>query len=136
MNPILRNILAIVAGVILGAFVNMGIIKLSGTLFPVEGLDVNDPESIKAAMADMPMVNFMMTWLAHGLHALIAGFVITKLAANSHKTWSLVGGAIVFLGGLMMVLEVGGPTWFIAADLLLAYIPMAYLGWMLAGKGK
>jgi hypothetical protein len=32
-----------------------------------------------------------------------------------------------------MVVMCGGPGWFIAADLLLAYIPMGYLGGILAG---
>lgn len=136
MNPILKNVLAVIAGVVIGGLANAAIINLSGTMFPVEGLDPNDPESIKASMANMPLVNFFMVWLAHALHAFLAGFIITKFAANSHKTWALVGGAIVLLGGLMMAMQIGGPTWFLAADLLLAYIPMAYLGWMLAGKGN
>ena len=35
-----------------------------------------------------------------------------------------------------MVLICGGPVWFIAADLLLAYIPMDLLGGLLAGWKK
>jgi len=33
-----------------------------------------------------------------------------------------------------MVRMVGGPTWFIITDLVLAYIPMAYLGKIMANK--
>jgi hypothetical protein len=32
-----------------------------------------------------------------------------------------------------MVIMCGGPVWFIASDLLLAYIPMGFLGGILAG---
>lgn len=34
MNPILRNILAVVAGIIAGSAVNMGIIMLSSSIIP------------------------------------------------------------------------------------------------------
>jgi hypothetical protein len=44
-------------------------------------------------------------------------------------------GVFFLLGGVMMVILVGGPLWFIACDLLLAYIPMGFLGGFLA-RGK
>ncbi|MEZ4979370.1 MAG: hypothetical protein R2772_08730 [Chitinophagales bacterium] len=34
MNPILRNILAVVAGIVVGSAINMGIIMISGSLIP------------------------------------------------------------------------------------------------------
>ncbi len=34
MNPIVRNILAVVAGVLLGSVVNMGLIQISGAVIP------------------------------------------------------------------------------------------------------
>ena len=34
MNPIVRNILAVVAGVLLGSVVNMGLIQISGAIIP------------------------------------------------------------------------------------------------------
>jgi hypothetical protein len=40
------------------------------------------------------------------------------------------------LGGIAMILNCGGPAWFIATDLLLAYLPMAYLGGFLAGRKR
>jgi hypothetical protein len=37
-------------------------------------------------------------------------------------------------GGISAVVMFGGPFWFKAVDLLLAYIPMGYLGATIAGK--
>jgi len=34
MNPIIKNILAVLAGVVLGSAVNMGIIMISGSIIP------------------------------------------------------------------------------------------------------
>lgn len=42
-------------------------------------------------------------------------------------------GVFFLLMGIFMVLSVGGPLWFIILDLVGAYIPMAWLGYKLAG---
>ncbi len=41
-----------------------------------------------------------------------------------------VGGPFL-LGGIMMLMMLPSPMWFIILDLVLAYIPMGYLGWCL-----
>ena len=47
MNPILRNILAVVAAFVLGGAMNMGLILLgSAALPPPPGVDVNDPVAV------------------------------------------------------------------------------------------
>ena len=41
MNPIFKNILAVIAGCVLGSAVNMGIIMVSGSIIPPpDGADV------------------------------------------------------------------------------------------------
>jgi hypothetical protein len=49
----------------------------------------------------------------------------------------MVGFIVVFnfIGGVLMVIDLpGAPLWFDLTDLILAYAPMGYLGWVLAGK--
>ena len=46
MNPILRNILAIVVGWFGGSLVNMGLIKVGHLVKPIEGLDPNDMDIV------------------------------------------------------------------------------------------
>ena len=36
MNPIIRNVLAVVAGWLIGSFINMGLIQLGHGVFPIE----------------------------------------------------------------------------------------------------
>jgi hypothetical protein len=51
MNPIIRNILAVLAGVAVGTIVNMGFIQLGGSMVsPPEGIDPSDMDSLKANM--------------------------------------------------------------------------------------
>ena len=73
------------------------------------------------------------TWMGHTLGTLISAFVAARLAA-SHPMWFAIGiGVLILFDGIAMILNCGGPMWFIATDLLLAYIPMALLGGRLAG---
>jgi hypothetical protein len=129
VNPIIRNVLAVVAGLIAGSIVNMGLISC-GPMFvePPPGADMTTPEGIKAAMSQMTVAHFLVPLAAHGLGT-FAGALIAALIAATHKIrFALVIGAVFLLGGIAMVAMVGGPLWFVVCDLGLAYLPMAWLG--------
>ena len=134
MHPILRNILAILAGLVIGSFVNMGIIMLSGSIIPPpEGADVTTTEGLKAALPLFEPKHFIMPWLAHALGTLAGAFVATKIGIP-RKIWLGLAVGIFFLtGGIYMVASVPSPVWFSITDLALAYLPMGWLGSKLAG---
>ena len=135
MNPILKNILAVIAGIIIGGLVNMAIITISGSIAPLpEGVDPNDIESIKANIQRYSVGNLLLPIVAHGLGTLVGAFVAAKLAVKGHKTLALAVGAFFLLGGIYMAYLIPeAPMWMKTADILLAYIPMGWLGWKLAG---
>jgi hypothetical protein len=131
MNPIVRNILAVITGAILGSIVNMGIIMISGSIIPPpEGADVTTTEGLKAAMHLFQPKHFIMPFLAHALGT-FAGALIAGLIAASHKIKFALGiGVLFLLGGVASVFMLPSPVWFTILDLVVAYIPMAYI----AGK--
>lgn len=48
MNPIIKNILAVIVGIIIGGFVNMGIILVSGSIILLpKGVYVTTTEGMK-----------------------------------------------------------------------------------------
>lgn len=133
MHPILRNTLAVVAGAIAGSFINGGIISISGSLIPPpEGADISTEAGLKAAMHLFEPKHFLMPFLAHALGTLGGAFLTAKLAASRHLILALLIGMLFFAGGFAMVLMLPAPAWFNATDLLLAYFPMAWLGWRMA----
>ena len=73
-------------------------------------------------------------FFGHALGTLVGAFTAAKLAVSNHMKVSLGVGVFFLIGGTMMVKMVGGPMWFNVVDLLLAYIPMGFLGGMLAKK--
>jgi hypothetical protein len=134
MNPIARNILAAIGGFVIGSVVNLGLITLGMSVVPLpEGTDVSTMAALRESMKLLPPVNFIFPLLAHAVGTITGAFVAAKLAASHHRKFAIGIGVCFLIGGIAMIVNCGGPVWFIAADLLLAYIPMALLGGFLAG---
>ena len=131
MNPIVKNVLAVIAGIFLGSAVNMCIIMISGSIIrPPDGVDVTDMESLKSSMHLFEAKHFLFPFLAHALGTLVGAFTAASIAASHKMKFALAIGAFFLVGGIMNAFMLPAPTWFIALDLLAAYIPM---GWI-AGK--
>lgn len=131
MNPIVRNILAVIAGVVVGSAVNIGIINISGSIIPPpEGTDVTTTEGLKAAMHLFEPRHFIFPFLAHALGTFVGAFLAALIAATHKMKFALGIGLFFLLGGIASVFMLPSPTWFILVDLLGAYLPMAWI----AGK--
>lgn len=134
MNPIIKNIIAVIAGVAIGSVVNMGIVMVSGAIIPPpEGGDITTMEGLKATMHLFEPKHFVFPFLAHALGTLAGAFVAAKIAASHKIKMALIIGVFFFIGGAVNISMLGGPIWFSVLDLAIAYIPMAYLGGRWAG---
>jgi uncharacterized membrane protein len=132
MIQILRSILAVVAGIIVGSIVNMGIIMLSNSIImPPEGVNPSDMESLKASMHLFEPKHFLMPFLAHAIGTLVGAFVAGLIALNHKLIISLVIGFFFLLGGITSIFMLPSPLWFTITDLGLAYLPMAWFGFKL-----
>ena len=129
MNPIIKNILAVISGLILGSAVNMGIIMISGSIIPPpDGADVTTMEGLKASIHLFQPKHFIFPFLAHSLGT-FAGAILTALIAANHKMkFALVIGAFFLIGGIANTYMLPAPTWFNVLDLVGAYIPVAWFG--------
>ncbi len=134
MNPILKNILAVVAGLVAGSLVNIGLVNLGPSVIQLpEGADISTMEGLAESMKMFTPANFLFPFLGHALGTLVGAFIAAKFAASHAGKLALGVGAFFLMGGISAVVMLGGPLWFKIADLALAYIPMGYLGGMLAG---
>ena len=137
MKTIARNTLAVVLGWVVGSIVNMTIITLGPHVIPLpEGADVSTMEGIRESMKLFGPVNFIVPFVAHALGTLVGAWVAAKLAVSHHVKLALGVGVLFLLGGIAAASMMGGPVWFIACDILLASIPMGYLGGVLAAGRK
>jgi hypothetical protein len=137
MHPILRNILAVIAGFIVGSIVNGLLISISSSVIPPpEGADTSTMEGLQAAITLFEPKHFLFPFLAHALGTLVGAFVAAKISSNYGLQLAMLVGTIFFIGGLYMVFIVPAPLWFDILDLVVAYLPMAYIGWIIAKKKK
>ena len=135
MSKPVRVILAVLAGLVIGSLVNKGLTLLSDKVIaPPEGLDAATMEGLKAGMHLMEPKHFLFPFLAHALGTLVGAFVAAKIASTSLPAYII--GALFLIGGITMAVHLPAPLWFEATDLILAYIPAAWLGQTLAtGRG-
>lgn len=129
MHPIIRNILAVLAGLVLGSLVNGGLIGLSGHIIPPpDGVDITTEPGLKAGIPLFEPKHFIFPFLAHALGTFTGALTTVLIAANRKMSLALLIGLLFFIGGAMMVYKLQAPIWFNIADLVLAYFPMAFLG--------
>lgn len=135
MNPVLKNTLAVVAGIIGGSVVNMGIINLSGSVIPPPtGAEVTTMEGLKTTMHLFEPKHFLMPFLAHALGTLAGALIAASIAATRKMTFALVIGCFFLAGGIANVVMLPSPLWFTVTDLVFAYLPMGFLGGKIANR--
>jgi hypothetical protein len=136
MNPIAKNVIAVILGLVIGGVVNMAIIICGPLVVPMpEGADFSTAEGAKASIHLLRPVHFAVPFLAHALGTLVGAFVAAKLAASHRMKLAIVIGVFFLLGGIAAAQMIGAPLWFTALDLIIAYIPMAIIGGSL-GRGN
>lgn len=135
MNKKIRIILAVVAGLVLGSAVNMGLILLSPMVIPPPpGVDVTDMDSLAESMHLFQFRHFVFPFLAHAAGTLVGAYLAVMIAAGYRLKISMLIGSFFLLGGITNAIMLPVPGWFAGLDLIGAYLPMAWIGGRLTGK--
>lgn len=130
---ILRFILALLLGLLAGSLVNMGLVLASGAVIPPPaGADATTLEGLKASIHLFQPKHFLFPFLAHALGTLAGAFLAARIAAAGRTAAAFAVGGLFLAGGAINCVLLPAPAWFMAADLLLAYLPMAWIGRRLA----
>ncbi len=134
MLIIFRAILACLFGLTIGSAVNMGLIMVGPSLIPTpEGVDVTNMDSIGAAMHLYEPKHFVVPFLAHALGTLTGAFTAYSIAGRYRVYAAYAVGALFLVGGITAAFMIPAPVWFIVLDLVVAYLPMA---WVSSQLGK
>ena len=131
MNPTLRNVLAVLVGAVVCIVLNGLLLEVLMSLNPPpDGFDPNKLDTFGLLRAK----HLMNAFAAHALPTVIGGLLAALIAARRHRAISIIVGALHLVGGIIAAAMVPAPFWFIALDLTMAYLPMAWLGWKLSRK--
>ncbi len=132
MNATLKNILAVVLGLIIGSAVNMGLIMISSSIIePPSGADVTTMEGLKESIHLFEPKHFLFPFLAHALGTFVGAFLATLISISHKMKIALLIGVFFLIGGIINTTMLPSPAWFTVLDLAGAYIPMAWLGYKL-----
>lgn len=137
MSPVLRNVLAVIAGLATGMVVNMGLIIIGAMAVPPpEGVDPMNAESIAANIHLFEVKHFIFPFLAHAIGTLAGAFVATKIGASRHLVFAMTIGGFFFVAGIINLTQIPAPLWFAIVDVTFAYLPMGWLGYQIGRKRK
>ncbi len=137
MNPVVRNVLAVVAGVVTGGVVNMGLVLLGPAVIPPPaGADVTTMEGLRQSLHLFEPRHFVFPFLAHALGTFAGAAVTALLAATRRLGLAFVIGVVFLAGGVTNSFVLPGPAWFNILDNVVAYLPMAWLGGTLGARPR
>ena len=133
MNTKTKNtlilIIAVVVGWFGGALINANIIDLGIFIYPIEGYDGEDMEYLAKVMPTLPPKSFIFPFLAHSLGTLIGAIIAGLIVVRRNKIRAaLIVGVLFLFAGIAVNIFIPGPIWFAITDIVLAYIPMAWIG--------
>ncbi|HEX7038243.1 MAG TPA: hypothetical protein VF210_20935 [Pseudomonadales bacterium] len=129
MRRILRLVVAFVVGFAVGSLVNMGLVLIGGSVIPPPaGADTTTMEGLKASLHLFEPRHFLFPFLAHSLGTLFGAAVAALMTPGRTPGPAYAVGAAFLLGGITNVLMLPAPVWFNVLDLVLAYLPAAWLG--------
>ncbi|MFP3949042.1 MAG: hypothetical protein ACLFWG_09960, partial [Longimicrobiales bacterium] len=72
--------------------------------------------------------HFVFPFLAHALGTLVGAGIVGAFAGMHRMGLAVVVGAFFLAGGVANALMIPAPAWFVGLDLVVAYLPMAWLG--------
>jgi hypothetical protein len=106
----------------------MALISLGPSLIPPPaGVDVSSAEGLSKGIHLFEPRHFITPFVAHAVGTL-AGALAGYLLAASRVRVAYGIGAFFLIGGVAASSMIPAPAWFVALDLLAAYLPMAWLG--------
>jgi hypothetical protein len=132
----IRSVLAVIAGLVIGMVVNMGLIHVGHIVIaPPPGSDLSTLEGVKAAMPFFGPEQFIFPFLAHAGGSLVGATVAAFISANHKFTVAMIIGVITLIGGITAGIMFPAPVWYDVIDLL-SYIPAAWIGAKIGGAGR
>lgn len=128
MKSKIQNILGLLLGIIIGSIINMSIVTISGNLIPLPiGVNPEDVNSLRENIHVFESKHYIMPFLAHALGTLSGAFIASKIAVTKKKMHAFIVGLFFLVGGISAAYMIGTPILPTTIDLVLAYLPMAWI---------
>lgn len=132
-----KNILSFIVGLISGSILNMLIIQISPYIVPPPaGADITTVDGLSKSIHLFTPLHFLFPFLAHALGTFLGALVASFMAKSHQLLLSAIIGIFFLIGGIINAIILPAPIWFEILDLTVAYLPFAYVGYLLYKKRK
>ncbi|CAD0219527.1 hypothetical protein [Chryseobacterium sp. JV274] len=109
----LRRILAVVVGLLVGSICITVVEKIGHYLYPPPAeAAAGDMEALKVYINDAPFMALFFIILAYALAAVVSGFTASKISNNGKSTAAVICGIIFLLITIYMMTSLPTPIWF------------------------
>ena len=130
MSKIFMNLFATIAGAVV-AMICISLIEVQcSSIYPTPaGVNFKDPVQLKAFLDSRPIGAYVLVLLGYAIGSFAGGFIATFLSGRIDMKRALIVGSLLTAAGLFNP----DPIWFKIISSLI-YLPMAFLGFMVAKK--
>ncbi|OBW40113.1 hypothetical protein AB670_03580 [Chryseobacterium sp. MOF25P] len=109
----LKKILAVVAGIIVGSICVWAVETVNHLIYPYpEGMKPGDMEGFKNYIEALPFLGKFMVIIGYALGALVSGFIATKISKDGKPTAALICGIIFLVFTIYNMTVLPTPIWF------------------------
>ena len=102
MKPIVRNIIAVIIGLVIGNVVNMSLVQIGYTVYPLK-INTNDMEALAKFLETADAKYYIFPFIAHAAGTLFGAFFAALFSKNRNFGVALIIGGFFFLGGIMVL---------------------------------
>lgn len=108
----LRNVGAVIAGMLVGSVVNMALILVNFKLFAApDSMSFSDEAAMVEFIGTLPPHAFILPMVAHLGQAFVGGWIAARLGTDQPMRLALFVGALSMVGGLMNMAQIPHPIW-------------------------
>ena len=108
----LRNICAVVVGLIAGMAFNMALVILNNALYPMpEAAFRNDVEALEVYISNLPLLAFLIILIAHVGQAFFGGLIAAVISKNSAMLCAMIVGTLSLIAGGFNMIAMMLPGW-------------------------
>jgi len=133
MNGTIKNILAIIAGILVGSILNGLLIQIGPIIIPPPtGADVTTMVGLQKSLPLFEPKHFIFPFLAHAIGTFVGAFIATKFGSATSIINGMIVGALFLIGGIANVIMLPSPLWFSIIDIVFAYGQMSFIASKLA----
>jgi len=131
MGPVLRSVLGVVAGVLVGGVLISGVEVISSQFYPLPAGAASDPQALASHIRSLPAGAFAWVLSAWMIGTLAGAWIAARIAGRKHLVHGVIIGTVFLAFGIANMLMLPHPAWVWVCGIVI-FMMAGYMGGRLA----